>query len=347
MRFFGFAAVLGVLVSAFGACATFSDSSAPAAPLDGGDDSMASGGDGGSGDADAAADAAPGIIAIVHENAKTVSVAVDAQHIFWWSEEHSAIEKVDKDSPGTVIKVVTRMGQTVTKLAADVTGVYWLEAGPDENDGGAVDSRIMRLGPSNTKPVALRTTDSALSLLAVDATRITTTVAGGVIGISKAGVPFDHGFALSQTSLAADGTSVYYIYFGIFRLTQDGRTHNVIGLDRPRELTVDGTTIYGFMPSDGGSALFKADDSLSDQPPTAATQIAQVSGAPLFLAVDNLGLVWANASDGTIKRVSRTGGPQEEVVPGIQSPNAIAADARGVYWTTDTGDVGWARRSAQ
>ena len=335
------AAVLGTLASIFIACATFSDaSSVPAAPFDGGDGDGANGTDGG---ADVT-DAAPGIIGIVHENAKTVSVAVDPQHIFWWSEEHSAVEKVDKDSPGTVVTVATRTGQSVTKLAADATAVYWLEAGPDENDAGAFSNRIMRFGTNDTKPVALRTTGKALSLLAVDATRIAATLPGGVIGLSKAGVPFDYGFSLDQTSLAADGMSVYYTYFGIFRLRQDGTTANVIDLDRPRELTTDGTTIYGFIPSDGGSALFKVDDSLSSQPPSAAMHITQVGGAPLFLAVDNLGLVWANASDGTIKRVSRSGGAQVDVASGIQAPNAIAADARGVYWTTDTGDVGWARR---
>lgn len=344
MRLFPVATLLVVMSSTFVACASFSDSSTPSAVVDGGDDG--SSGDTGQGGATESGgpDAGPGIVTIAQESARTVSVAVNAQYIYWWSTDHSAIERVDKSDPLKVVAVATRLGQTVTAVAADGAGVYWLEAGPDENDGGAADNRIMRLGQTDPKPVALRTTTRALSLLAVDATRITTAVAGGVIGTSKNGAPFDYGFSLSPSALAADGTNVYYIYFGIFRLTQDGTTHNVISLSSPRELKVDGTTIYGFTPTDGGSAIFKADDNLSDQPQSAATMVTQITGAPLFLAVDDLGLVWANASDGTIKRVARNGAALPDVASGIQAPNSIAADARGVYWTTDTGAVGWAQR---
>jgi hypothetical protein len=293
-------------------------------------------------DADAAP---PTILTVAQEKAKTLGVAVDAQYIYWWSLEHSEIRKADKDHSATVSTVASRPGQTVTALAVDSSGVYWLESGPDA-DGGTSE-RIMRMQSPNAQPVPIRTSSQALQLLTVDAARVLSTIGTGIIGATKAGGTVDATVGLDRRTLASDGTDVFYTYGDavIYKLKAAGGSLLVMsGLAVPHQLTFDGLTMYGLLQSDGGSAVFKADKTLNGGNATQTMEVTQITGGPVLLTIDSLGLVWANAGDGTIKRVPRTGGVQTEVVSGLVGPNAIAADARGVYWTTESGEVGWAQR---
>lgn len=96
---------------------------------------------------DAAVDAgrpAPGAVVTVRKDGDaTRGVAVTAERIYWWSVQYARIASISKVDLGTVRTDVDRTGQTVTAVGADASGIYWLEAGPDAQEGGTSD-RIMK-----------------------------------------------------------------------------------------------------------------------------------------------------------------------------------------------------------
>jgi hypothetical protein len=291
-------------------------------------------------------DAAAGPITVAHEDARTAFVATDAQFIYWWSVSTSSILRADKTNPSQVGAVVVRPLEAVNALAVDGSGIYWLEVGPDPVQNGSRLMQLSRPFSATSTPNVLKRAPEALALLAVDSIRALTTYSGGVLGASKAGAPINFGLALDGKSLASDGMDAFYTFMGsyVYRLSSAGGSSRVIGLPSPRELNVEGPFLYGVMDSDGGSAIFKTPKNDVDAGPTAATPLTQIAGSAIVLALDNLGVVWGNAGDGSIHRVDRSGGALPDVVSGLVGLNAIAADANGVYWTTDTGIVGWAPR---
>jgi hypothetical protein len=300
---------------------------------------------------DAAPDAALGDgaqapLAVAQESSKTQYVATDAKYIYWWSTSQSAILRADKDHLTAIDTVAARSGEALNALAVDGSGVYWLEAGPDPVQYG---SRIMQLerpfSAGNVPTVLFRTPDP-LSRLALDSTRALSTFSSGVVGATKTGTPINFGLGIDGRSLTSDDTNAFYsfAYAYVFRVGASGNSTRVISVPAPRELIVEGSALYGVMDVDAGSAIFKTDKTESDALVAAAVQLVQLPASTVFLAIDNLGLVWGNASDGSIHRVGRSGGTPTDVASAIVGMNAIAADERGVYWSTDTGAVGWATR---
>ncbi len=69
--------------------------------------------------------------------------------------------------------------------------------------------------------------------------------------------------------------------------------------------------------------------------------MATTAPGRLLLAVDNLGLVFANLADGSILRAGPSGTTPTAIASKLDRVNAIAADGDGVYWTADDGSVGW------
>lgn len=331
------ALVSGLVCVALQGCSTFEESDVPEGGVP----------DGGSSDVATVSPDAGSMQVVIHENARTAFVATDKGSVYWWSEASSEIRRFDKASPGTSITVLPRPGQSVTALAVDSSGIYWLETGADVADAGAIDNRIMRLATGSPIADALRASTEAMSLFALNNQFVVATRAGGIVGATKAGVAFDTGLGIDGRGLGADATNAYYTYLGgIFRFTPAANSSNVIqGLDNPTELVTDGDVLYAVTQSaNGPSVVVRVDDSQSDQKVTSATTLTAISGGPLRLAVDNLGVVIMDGADGTIGRVSKTGGAVSTLVTGLNAPNAIAADANGVYWTSEAGDIGWLRR---
>lgn len=343
MRLISLGLVLAALCGAGvpAACSSFTST-----PANGDDGGIAEAG-GAPVDGAPALDAATGaILTLAKEKARTAFIAVDTQSIYWWSLEAHEIRKVDKADPGTVKTVVARARQMVTGLAVDSSGVYWLEAGPDEFDGGT-SNRIMRLARDATsKALPVYTQAEGMERIVLDSSRVLSTTSNGVVGAKKTGEIVDLSFLLDHEGFGSDGTNAFYTWYGnVYRIDPSGGTSVVIHeLVNPTELTFESPTMYGIVQSDAGSALFRADEAMSEQMASAATPIADLPSGTTFLALDNLGVVVANAVDGTIVRVARMTGARTPVVSELMSPNGVAADPQGVYWTTDSGEVGWATR---
>lgn len=276
------------------------------------------------------------VVVVASENDSTVGVAVNQERIYWWSVLDSRIASAAKDDPTRVETVAFRPKQTVTAVVADASGVYWLENGPDED--GATSSRIMTKDGSGTRAV-FRTTD-ALRYLALSPMRVDTSAhsavcvaprgdgAGGCISVSS-----------SDNALADDGFNVFYTFAdGIYAL---GGKQIVSGAANAHDLVLDGTNVYAVVPRPPGNALVKGD---KNGPATAVTDVAKTPAGRILLALDNLGLVYANVDDGTIWRQPTTGGEPTMLKSGVTRPNAIVADANGVYWSTDDGHVVWVVR---
>jgi hypothetical protein len=73
----------------------------------------------------------------------------------------------------------------------------------------------------------------------------------------------------------------------------------------------------GSMPKEGGEITWLGEDTEAGTRP---------------LAVRGMYVYWANDLAGTIKRVSKTGGPTTVIASGQGQPHAMAADDSGVYW---------------
>jgi len=340
-------AILAVPAALAAACSSFDAVPAPDSTADGGGaDGPATSADGGAtDDGGGRADGSlPPVVAVAQENGAAQWVATDAQYIYWWSVDHASIMRADKDQPSAVTVLVARASQTVSAVAVDGTGVYWLESGPDVIDGGTTD-RIMALAPGAPTPTALFATSDSLKFLALGS-YVLSTYKDGIVR-AKAGTTADTlAVGIDRSALASDGTDAIYTYgnSGVWRLTPANASSRIINLPNPHQLVVESATMYGLYDSAGGSSLFKTDKAGMNKDQSAATELTQIAGGPIFVAIDTLGVVFGNGGDGTIKRVSRNGGDPALVISGRGGLNAVAADARGVYWTTDTGEVGWAPR---
>ena len=349
------AAVTAGLAGALGAVACTSFDSTPSdtpaeaglpegATTDAGQD-VAEIGDAGP-DATSPGDAARAVVSVAQENARTAYVATDAQYIYWYSTALKAIVRAEKADPGHVDTLVSGPQQVVQALAVDTSGLYWIEVGPDMVQTG---SRLMQLTKpisSAFAPTVLFRTTAPISRLALDSNRALTTIAGGIAGATKGGTPINFGAGNDGKSLVSDDMDAFYTFGNtyVYRLTSMGGSFKVITVPSPRELNVEGAFLYGVMGTDAGSAVFKTPKVEADAPATAATQLVQLPGSAFFLTLDNLGVVWGDAADGSIHRVGRLGGAVTDLASAIVGLNSIAADADGVYWASDTGAVGWAPR---
>ena len=328
------------------ACSSFgsNDASEPSGG-DAGDLVDASAAEDGHAGGDAAADAgrpAPGAVVTVRkEGDATRGVAVTAERIYWWSVQYAHIASVSKSDLGTVRTDVDRTGQTVTAVGADASGIYWLEAGPDAQEGGTSD-RIMKQ-EGGVATVLLRT-ETPLRHLAVSPGFVFSTAGGALAVAPKAGGGTLRSLGIDQEGLTADATYAYYTYSGssVYRTTPAFSGAMVIsGLGAPHSLATDSTNLYAVITDASGNAIVKMDKSASSSA-AAATIVTRIAPGPTLLAVDSAGIVWGNADDGKIQRVARSGGEATVMALGVTGVNALVADGDGVYWTTDEGVVGWA-----
>lgn len=341
-RFVGVLGLVSVsLIVNLPSCSSFSDAMPATSADDAGSPSDGSSSDGMSEESDASA---PRLL--THEDARTAFVTTDASFIYWWSAQHQAVRKVAKVAYQDVIVVSARPTAAVTELKATESGLFWLEVAPEGPDGGAMGGRIMRLRGDGTVPGPITVAPGQLGHLAIGAEWALATTGGGVIGSFFDGSAISSGFGIDGQGFASDGQIAYYTYLGgIFRYAPNGSTSNVIqGLEEPTELVAEGSTLFGLTQTTTGNAVFRIDDGKSEQTSLEAQQLSDVVGGPVHLALDSSGVVIVNAADGTIRRVARSGGDQGLVLGGLDSPNSVAADVDGIYWTTDSGDVGWLPR---
>jgi hypothetical protein len=301
----------------------------------------------GSQDGAAAADAAvvvlPGTVGVVTREKDDVrAIGVDPTSIYWWSVRDSRIAKASKANLRDISLVVARPGQSVTALSVDVNGLYWLEEGPDE---AGISSRIMTKVGTDVR--VLVRSGASLPRLALDPIRVATLTSSSVISVNRqTEAPGTTYVSTDQSGLVVDGINLFFTFGGsaIYRLAAGLTTGVMSGLSTPRELAVDGTSVYAVVAGGAGSEILKVDKTRSNQQKADAVRIATTPPGKVYLALEGINVVWANNGDGTIQRVTVSGGDPTPLASGVAGLNAIAADSDGAYWTADDGSVSWARR---
>jgi len=130
----------------------------------------------------------------------------------------------------------------------------------------------------------------------------------------------------------------------VYAVPRDGIHARVVRRDGPRSFAADNTSVYAVAGNGAGTTLYRIDKTGSAQAPGAAAALATLVPGAIAIAVDNLGVIVANAGTGTIVRVPRDGGPAATLADDVAGVSSVAADAQGVYWTSDSGAVTWLHR---
>lgn len=230
-------------------------------------------------------------------------LAVDDQTVFWsevgsGSENH--VWRLDKADIGTSVPpTVLQSGQSPSlAVAVDDTNVYWVTT-------GTVRTKLKTGGPTTT---LASDQDSVPFYLVVDLDHLywTTHIRGQVMGIDlsevDAGPRKLAGGQDNPTGLTSDFANLYWLNF---QGDADGGTPKVmriakVNMDEPEVL------------ADGQSG------------PT----IIRANGSDLF---------WSNNVDGTIMRMSKSGGTPQVVAEGQGAPAGLDVDATAVYWVNRDG----------
>jgi hypothetical protein len=272
-------------------------------------------------------------------------VAIDDAYVYWWSAERHTIYRGTRQDPSAVDPLIVRAGQTASGLMVDESGVYWIEQGLD--DEGGTTSRVMtRAGDGGIRE--LIRSPVQLSRLALRPLDVLALEAPGdwIWDASKqGGTATRSGFGIDGTgSFVSDGTDVFYMfgYDDNKCICVIGRPGVVGGLNRPRGLIVDATRLYWIAPEAATVSILSVPKDSRDAPADAAIPLVTGQANTVALAVQGSDLIWANLGDDTIVRGPKSGaGPTAIIASDAGGPNAIAADSRGVYWTSDLG-VSWA-----
>jgi hypothetical protein len=323
------------------ACGSFGSGTDDSAPADGSADAT---GEGGSPD-DSAIDGGSDVV-LTEEHARTAAIAVDGTNIYWWSTRDSRIAKVAKADPHTIKTAVARVGQSVSAIAADTTGLYWLEAGPDDGAEGGVTNRIMKV-VGDAQPIVLYRSTSPLAQFALDSFRVATTAPNAIEAVTNTGVAAERVLALDQRGLASDGTTLFYtLNTAVYRINNTtGAPEQVIdGLGQPHAIALDALYLFGVVANGASSKIVRVDKTRTGATATDASDVVDLGEGPIALALGGADVVWTDAQAGTITRAPKTGGATTIVQAGVQGPNAVAADDAGVYFTSEGGTVGWVKR---
>jgi hypothetical protein len=137
-------------------------------------------------------------------------------------------------------------------------------------------------------------------------------------------------------AVAADSTYAYWTNAGaedgegsVMRVPIDGGIPTTLasGLTFPSWIAVDNTSVYFILTSQlvklpiaGGPQQV-----LWDSPS---------GGANAGIALDDKNVFWVNEDDGTVMKISKSGGCPTLLASGETKPVGIAVDSRNVYWTT-------------
>lgn len=278
------------------------------------------------------------VVRIVREADGATSVGATSTEIFWLAGGRT-IRAAKKSAPTEIRDVVERT-TTVQAVTADDAGFYWVEAG-----------EVFSLRDGATE--SLHRGSDALDRIVVSGGTIAATAPNdaGLVTVTGGGAGSLADVVADDNGLATDGASVFFTRGAqdIVRLDLDGGVRSVVvGMSAPRELAVDGTSVYTSADVDGGKALFRLDKRANDLLGDAAAPFALVPLLPdagmtasLVLAFDGANLVYGNRLDGTVFRMSATGATAVTTLAGLTS---LAADRDGVYATASDGSVVWAQR---
>jgi hypothetical protein len=227
----------------------------------------------------------------------------------------------DGDTPGSGTVTSAPLGSTTTttlasvqlgpsELAVDSTNLFWLNGGT-----GVVESNdLLRMTLDGGSPTPLTTLNSSsVGHVATDGVNVYWSTANSTIlalpvNATAGATPIIAVDSSNVDDLVTDGTRLYWIAGG-----------NVVS-----------TPLLGANPDagpDGG---------------VVTTLCSAGSQPPGYLAVDGTYVYWTDygplgtANEGTVKKVSVTGGTPIPLATGLVNPLGIAVDDQLVYWTSNT-----------
>jgi hypothetical protein len=276
-------------------------------------------------------------------------IAIDEAFVYWVENGSGSVKRVSICG-GAVTTLAT--GQSApTAIAVDATSVYWINY-PETEQGGSI-MRVAKGG--GAAPEVLASALGGVDCIAVGSSAVYgATGIGAVTRISLEGgaptvvVPGD----ILVSGLAVDTTRAYWIsekggvLGGILfsaPLTSGTGTPTMLasGLNNARSLVLGATVLYWIefdtayvpnvvrMPAGGGTPELVASNAVA-------------------FAIDGADVFWIRSSSlppvmDDILEGSLDGGAPTVLAAGQSSPNAIAVNSSGVYWSESgptAGDAG-------
>lgn len=267
--------------------------------------------------------------------AEALGVAVIGDWVVWSTGWAADLEVTDPTTGEHQLAIAIPGNQYATHIDADDDHVYVLDWG-----GGTVKRATI---PEGTVETVTEVTDGQAGfgsiIIGPEYVYFTMRTSGGVWRAAKdlstptaelvamtTGSPFD---------IDIDSTHVYWIETGpngVHRMAFDdiGSTTSgemIVSGDYMTELYVDEDWLYY---ADGGS-LFR-----SSKSGDAVTTLSNDSGSPWSLEGDDEHLYWTAVEDIVIRRVSKNGGPTEDLTEPGDNITGLDLSCTAVYWTQTT-----------
>ncbi len=298
------------------------------------------------------------------------TLAVDQSTVYWASLYSYSVDKVAKD--GGPFTSLSQGEIYPSGVALDAKNLYWVDRGYGTGDGlvrklsltGGAPTTLV--GDLSTHPTAITVTGGAGAEIYY-ATLGTNGLDGEVWRVSPDNVPDSGAGAVvatlqnNPTSLVADATGVYWTNYGSAVPPDAGQNGSVMrcavpecpggpeavatGQAHPRGIALDAThvyfTEYGTGQGDGSVVRVpRASTGGLDGGGAAVTTLAGGLLYPDAVAVDAK-YVYFTTRAGLIQRVPLAGGAPETVATLVQSyATAIATDERFLYFATPGGAAG-------
>jgi hypothetical protein len=269
------------------------------------------------------------------------SVGVYQGNVYWTNERAATVMKLPSAGGPAETQATPEEQQSgagnpthIGPLAVCPPNVYWWAtsgASDDEGSGNPVMGEVWpMMAPLGGGP----------------ATQAPGVSVGGGMGISVGGI------AGTATATFWAASSDGWILYG------EGDAHNSGGGEFvpsvfPFGLAVDGSTLY-WTDSKAGTVTAAAIESMTFSPPFdsgvpippdanlqpgSRVTLASQQDTPGWIATDDTSVYWTNMGDGTVMRVSKTGGTPSALASGQSSPYDIVVNASTVYWTNKGGTV--------
>ncbi len=255
------------------------------------------------------------------------SLALDDEYVYFATygddAAHGSIRRVAK--AGGAVTVLADGEFVPGNLVVDASRVYWTANDSSRTDGGA----IRAVAPSGGAPVSLASGLSMARALVADAYTLYFADDASVLALAKAGgVPVPLAPARCTSAMAQDSTTIYWaencVLFppqGIFAVSKPSGLPVVVSAVGPGTLFADGGFVYWIdrgvveaQPRFGGPPL----------------PLYDTGSWGVLEAIDATSL-YLQLGEGVV-RVPKTGGGATTLWTGDFAPNAIAADASGVYF---------------
>jgi hypothetical protein len=204
-------------------------------------------------------------------------------------------------------------------IAVDSNNVYW-------NDGSNINQ--VPIGGGSVLVLA----PSGGGEIAVDATFVYYMTSGGG-GIFK--VPIGGGTPTSidpgdncTSSLAVDSTYVYFLCYGLFRVSKSGGPVTTLSTNDGFSMSLGNGNAYWAYPS--------SNQSIFGIPVTGgtATALAQGVNTPMATAADSSNVYWTEGTNpGNVVQLSLSGGLPQTLASNQVIPTWMLVDATHVYWS--------------